>query len=200
MVTLNAYDNQLYAWGKGPTQMTVTAPDVGVTTQTPITIRGTIMDNSAGSNQEAPAANFPNGLPCVSDESQRTWMEYVYMQQPKPNNATGVPVTIDVMDSNGNYRNIGTTTSDDSGFFTYTWTPDIAGDYIVFASFGGSESYYGTSAETSFYAGDPAPTAAPTAAPVQSTADMYFVPAVAAIIIVIVVCFAITILMLRKRP
>jgi signal transduction histidine kinase len=127
-------------------------------------------------------------------------MEYVYMQQPKPNNATGVEVVIDVMDANGNYRNIGTTISDDSGFFTYTWTPDISGDYVVYASFCGSESYYGTSAETSFYASDPAATPAPSDAPVQSTADMYFVPAVAAIIVVIVVCFAITILMLRKRP
>ena len=42
-------------------------------------------------------------------------MGYVYQQQPLPNNFTGVPVTIDVMDSNGNYRNIGTATTDATG-------------------------------------------------------------------------------------
>jgi hypothetical protein len=200
MTTLNAYDNQLYAWGKGPTKMTVTAPDVGVLTSTPITIRGTIMDISAGSKQEAPAARFANGLPCVSETSQQVWMEYVYMQQPRPNNATGVPIQLDVLDSNGNYRNIGTTTSDDSGMFTYTWQPDISGDYKVYARFEGSESYYAASAETSFHASEAATTPAPTTATLQSTVDLYFVPAVIAIIIVIVIGFAVTIVLLRKRP
>ncbi|TRO53013.1 hypothetical protein E2P61_02350, partial [Candidatus Bathyarchaeota archaeon] len=97
MVTLNAYDNQLYAWGKGPTRMTVDAPSVGVTAETPVTVRGTITDISAGSLQEAQAARFPNGLPCVSEESQQLWMEYVYMQQPRPTNTTGVDVTISVL-------------------------------------------------------------------------------------------------------
>ena len=69
VTVLNAYDNQLYTYGKGPSAMTVTAPDVGATTATPITIRGTITDISAGTKQEAQAANFPNGVPCVSDES-----------------------------------------------------------------------------------------------------------------------------------
>ena len=123
MTTLNAYDNQLYTWGKGPVKMSVTAPSVGVSTSTSIVIRGTVMDISAGASQEAQAARFPNGLPCVSEESQNAWMEYVYMQQPRPTNTTGVPVTINVIDSNGNYRTIGQTTSDDSGMFTFTWTP-----------------------------------------------------------------------------
>ena len=63
MTVLNAYDNQLYTYGKGPSAMTVTAPDVGVTTATPVTIRGTITDIAAGTKQEAQAANFPNGVP-----------------------------------------------------------------------------------------------------------------------------------------
>jgi hypothetical protein len=52
-------------------------------------------------------------------------MEYVYMQQPMPLDVTGVPVTISVLDANGNYRQIGTATSDGSGMFTLTWTPAI---------------------------------------------------------------------------
>ena len=39
------------------------------------------------------------------------FMESVYMQQSMPPNITGVPVTLSVLDSNGNYREIGTTTS-----------------------------------------------------------------------------------------
>jgi hypothetical protein len=71
-----------------------------------------------GSKQEAVAANFPNGLPYVSDASMTGFMEAVYEQQEMPHNITGVPVTISVTDSNGNYRTIGTTTSDASGFFS----------------------------------------------------------------------------------
>ena len=200
MTTFNSYDNQIYAYGMGPTKTTVNAPSVGVTTKTPITITGTIADISAGSQQEAVAANFPNGLPAMSDLSQSTWMEYVYMQQPCPTNVTGVPVTISVIDNNGNSRPIGTTTSDGSGTFSLTWTPDISGNYVVTASFAGSQSYYPSSAETHFTATEPAATAppAPTAAP--SMADLYFIPSVAAIIVVIIIVGALIMLMLRKRP
>jgi hypothetical protein len=200
MTTFNSYDNQIYAYGMGPTKTTVNAPSVGVTTKTPITITGTIADISAGSQQEAVAANFPNGLPAMSDLSQSAWMEYVYMQQPCPTNVTGVPVTISVIDNNGNSRPIGTTTSDGSGTFSLTWTPDISGNYVVTASFAGSQSYYPSSAETHFTATEPAATAppAPTAAP--SMADLYFIPSVAAIIVVIIIVGALIMLMLRKRP
>ena len=36
MTTLNAYDNQIYAWGKGPSEMTVTAPNIELQLGTPI--------------------------------------------------------------------------------------------------------------------------------------------------------------------
>ncbi len=63
------------------------------------------------------------------------WMEYVYMQKPRPTEATGVPVIIDVLDANGNYRNIGNTTSDANGFYSLQWTPDIPGKFTVIATF-----------------------------------------------------------------
>jgi hypothetical protein len=200
MTTLNAYDNQIYAYGKGPSAMSVTAPKTSFEIGKSLVIEGSVIDISAGTQQQAQAANFPNGLPCVSDDSQRAWMEYVYMQQPCPTNVTGVPVSISVLDSNGNNRNIGTATTDASGMFSFQWTPDIPGKYVVTAKFEGSESYYSSFAETSFVA-DPT-SATPTPAPpvAQSAADMYFIPAVAAIIIAIAVGFAITILVLRKRP
>jgi hypothetical protein len=201
MTTLNAYDNQIYAWGKGPTKITVTAPNLGVTTATPITIQGTITDNSAGSGQEAVAANFPNGLPCVSEASQSAWMEYVYMQQPRPTNATGVPITINVVDSNGNFRTIGTVTSNVYGTYSLTWTPDISGDYTIIATFAGSESYYSSTASAAFYASEPATAATSQPTAVPSMADVYFLPMSIAIIVAIVVIGVIlALLLLRKRP
>jgi hypothetical protein len=211
LLSRNAYDNQIYAFGKGPSSVTVTAPDVGVTTETPVTIRGTVMDVSPGTRalvqpdvtrtkQNEVALRFPNGVPCVSDESQSKWMEYVYQQQPLPTNATRVEVVLDVIDANGNYYNIGTATSDTSGMFTFTWTPIIPGEFTVVATFDGTNSYYGSCAETSFYASEaPAPTPEPTPMP-ASTADLYFVPMSVGIIIAIIVVGALlAILLLRKR-
>jgi hypothetical protein len=129
------------------------------------------------------------------------FMAYAYMQMEKPTNTTGVPVTLSVLDSNGNYRQIGTTTSDADGYYTYNWTPDITGSYTVYASFGGSTSYWPSQAETSF-AIDPA-AATPTPSPVatQSVADQYFVPAIAGIFVLIIIVLALVVLsMLRKRP
>jgi hypothetical protein len=202
LVDLNSYDNQLYAYGMGPSRTTVCVPEVGVTTATPITITGTIMDTSAGSQQNAVAANFPNGLPCVSDASMTQFMEAVYMQQPMPTNVTGVPVTVSVTDSNGNHYNIGTVTTDASGTYSLTWTPIIPGNFTVYATFAGTQAYYGSSAEAHFYAGSPPPTPAPTASPpsgLASTGSLEL--GVAAVIIVIVVCVAaLAVLMIRKKP
>jgi len=200
MVCINAYDNQIYGYGQGPSATTVTAPQLGVTTVTPVTITGTVTDISAGSKQQAVAMNFPNGLPAVSDESMSQFMEAVYMQQPMPTNVTGVPVTLSVIDSNGNYRQIGTTTTNAMGTYGFTWTPDITGDYTVIATFAGSGSYYGSSAQTYLYATAPAPTASPYPVVNLPPTEMYFAISTVAIIIAIAIIGALIMLMLRKRP
>jgi hypothetical protein len=212
MLSMNAYDNQIYAFGKGPSTMTVSAPSVGVSTATPITISGTVMDISPGTRaitqpditltkQNEIALNFPNGIPCVSDASQSRWMEYVYQQQPAPTNTKGVAVTLSVLDANNNFRTIGTPTSDATGTFSYTWTPDIPGDYTIIASFAGSNSYYGSSATTHVYASSPAATHEPTATPVTGLAtssDVMYV-GVAIIIAVIIAIAIVGLLILRKH-
>ena len=200
MVTLNAYDNQIYAWGKSATKLTVNAPAVGITTATPITISGSIYDLASGTQQEAIAARFPHGLPAVSDESMTPWMEYVYMQQDKPTNTTGVPISLDIIDTNGNYRHIGTTVSDANGKFAFTWTPDIEGDYSVIASFAGSESYYGSNDEAFFTAS--APAASSTQEPQQPApqTDMYVLGIGVAIIVAIAIVGLVLAMMIRKRP
>ena len=94
--------------------------------------------------------NFPHGVPVVDDAYMAPWMAYVYEQQTMPQNATGVIVSIDVIDANGNFRNIGTATTDLTGKFSFMWTPDIAGKYTLIASYGGSNSYWGSSSKTAF--------------------------------------------------
>ncbi len=202
MLYYNMYDNQIYDIGQGPSSTTVTAPDVGVTTATPITITGTVTDVSPGTQQTEQKADFPNGVPCVSDASQSQWMEYVYMQKPEPTNVTGVPVTISVVDSNGNSRVIGTTTTDASGTYSLGWTPDITGAYTVIASFAGSNSYWGSSAEAHFDAAAAPATPAPSATPVSGLASTSTVElGIAAVIIVIIIIGAVlALLLLRKRP
>lgn len=122
------------------------------------------------------------------------------MQQSRPTNATGVPVTLYVLDANGNYRSIGTTTSDSNGKFALTWKPDIPGDFTVYANFAGTESYYSSSDEAFFTVSAPTPTATPAPTPPQSMADQYLLPGIIGLAIVIIVVGAVIIIALRKRP
>jgi hypothetical protein len=195
LVATNYYDGRVYCFGKGPSTATVTAPNLGVTTATPITITGTVMDNSPGQPQNS--VLFPSGLPCVSDASMSHFMEYAYQQAAMPTNTTGVPVILSVIDSNGNNRVIGTAKTDSSGTYSLTWTPDIPGDFTVIATFAGSESYWPSNAETHFYASEPAPTASPYPTVNLPPTEMYFAASTIAIIIAIAI---IGVLILKKKP
>jgi len=106
--------------------------------------------------------------------------------------------TLDVQDSNGNYRNVGTAVSDLSGMFTFTWKPDIEGDFKVFAAFAGSESYWPSTAETSFVV-DPAPPAPAEVTFPPDNSATYATYSTVAIIIAIAVVGAVMVLILRKR-
>ena len=202
IATMDTYDQQVYAIGKGPSDTTVTAPGIGVTAGGSLVITGTVTDISPGTEKYALAARFPQGVPAVSDASMSDWMLYVYKQFTRPANATGVEVSIDAVDPNGNFVHLGTATSDSSGFYSFEWTtPDIPGKYTVIATFAGSKSYYASYAETSAVVTEAAPTPTPTAIPLQSVSDMYFVPAIAGIIVAIAIVGALlAFLMLRKRP
>jgi hypothetical protein len=198
-LTWNSFDNQLYSFGKGPSATTVAvSPAVSVHGGSVI-VTGTVTDISAGASQQAVAANFPNGLPCVSDDSMEAWMEYVYMEQVRPADATGVEVSISVLDPNDNCYEVGTATSDASGLFSFAFTPEVPGKYTVIATFEGSESYYGSYAETAINVEDaPAATPAPTPTPAPMT-DSYVLGIGAGAIIAIVIIGLVIILMLRKR-
>jgi outer membrane protein assembly factor BamB len=193
----NGYDNRIYSVGRGPSATTVSAPNLGAAFGQPVVISGTVMDTAAGTNQDEQAARFPNGVACVSDENMMEWMGYVYQQKPFPSNCTGVPVTIDVLDSNGNYRTIGTATSDASGVFSFEWTPDIPGKFTVIASFEGTNGYWPSYAEAAFTVMEAPEATPPPTPPPASMTDTYVAGFGIAIIIAIVIGFAL--LLLKKR-
>jgi hypothetical protein len=197
----NYYDNQIYAVAKGPSQTTVTASPKVSTYGDKVLVEGTVTDISAGTKQTELAARFPAGVPAISDASQSAWMEYVYMKQEVPSNATGVPVTISVLDPNGNYYTVGTTTSDIGGTFKLAFTPQVSGEYTIYATFAGSGSYYKSSAETAVSIGAAAATPAPTAAPltdVATNANLMTFMAIGVIAIIIAIA-VVGLLLLRKH-
>ncbi len=201
MAGLNAgYDNRLYAFGKGASATTVEAAPKSSTNGDAVLVEGMVTDIAPGLKGYDIAARFPNGVPAVSDASMTDFMQYVWMQYPKPTSTTGVDVTITVIDPNNNIYTVATATSDDKGFYSCSFVPDVSGDYKVIASFAGSKSFWGSSDETAIVVSD-APQA--TTAPVEkgpTAVELYFVPAVIAIIVAIIIVGLVMVLMLRKRP
>jgi outer membrane protein assembly factor BamB len=201
LVQWNSYDKQLDAFGQSQTATTTSVANKFSVLGEKILVEGMVTDQSPGTKDDNRIARFPNGVPAVSEESQEEWMEYVYMQQPKPTNATGVDVVLSVIDPNDNCYEVGRTTGNANGIYQMTFVPDVPGEYTLIATFPGSTSYYSSSAQTAFVVEDAAPTPAPTDAPAESVADIYFVPAVAGIIVAIVIVVALQVLLLlKKRP
>lgn len=128
-------------------------------------------------------------------------MNYVYMQKPMPTNSTGVLVTLTAIDPNHNLISLGSTTTDSSGNYGFIWTtPNIPGAYQIKATFSGTNSYWGSSDTTYLNTVEQTTaTTQPTPVP-QSSADMYFIPSIVAVIVVMIIGFAVLYLALRKRP
>jgi len=157
IATMDTYDMQIYAIGKGPSAVTVTASPQTVAKGYSVMIKGTVTDESPGTKEYALTARFPNGVPAVSDDDMDEWMLYVYKQlSSRPEDVTGVPVKLAYLLPDGSWKDIDETTSDIYGNFGYMWTPPDEGTYLIKAFFLGSEAYYGSQATT--YVGvDPAP-------------------------------------------
>ncbi len=167
MVQWNSLDAQIYTFGKGQTATSIKIEDDVVSNGDSVMIKGMVTDESSGTKNPDRIARFPNGVPAVADESMSEWMEYVYMQQIKPTNATGVPVRLTAIDPSGNTVDVGIVISDISGMYKKLWTPQTEGEYTIIALFGGSESYWPSSAQTAIGVTS-AEQAAPTTAPTQS--------------------------------
>ena len=127
-------------------------------------------------------------------------MEYMFQQQIFPADATGVEVSLDAWDPNGNFAHIGTVTSEVTGDYGLAFEPEVPGTYKIIATFAGSKAYGPSFAQTFIDVSDaPAATPAPTSAPPSMT-DTYVLGIGAAAIIAIIAIGIILILMLRKRP
>jgi len=155
LISHNNYDNMLYAFGKGPTAITVTASQKVLSKGSSVMIEGTITDQSPGKP----------GTPAISDEDMSVWMNYLYEQQKMPVNAKGVAVKLTAVDPNNNIIDIGTTTSDTSGNYATVWTPTIEGMYQVTATFEGTNSYTRSHTTTYVSVGPAETTETPTSTP-----------------------------------
>ncbi|MCW3996829.1 MAG: PQQ-binding-like beta-propeller repeat protein [Candidatus Bathyarchaeota archaeon] len=203
LLVVDSHDNELYCFGKGPSATTVSAPQTVPALGASVMITGTVTDQTqTGRRNLAGSVDFSlKGTPAISDEYMDAWMEYMFHQRPMPTNAKGVDVELHAIDPNGNWIPIGTATSDSAGKYGISFKPEVPGTYQIVAEFKGSNSYGPSFGTTYLAVGNEAPTAPPPTAQPQSIADMYFVPAIAGIIVAIIVVGAIlALLLLRKRP
>jgi outer membrane protein assembly factor BamB len=180
------YDGNIWFFGKGKTATTVSVQQDVIAKGDPVLIQGTVTDQSTGAKD----------TPAISDEDMTEWMEYLYRGYPMPTDATGVPVMLQAMRSNGSIIDIGWATSDIMGHYEHLWTPPAEDTYKILATFCGSGSYWMSSAQTAL-----AVTAAPEAPP-EPTEEPAYTAIDLAIIAAVVVAIIIGILnlwALRKR-
>jgi len=197
----NSYDSRIYTLGRGPSETTVTVGPKSSTIGGNVVIEGAVNDVSVGLGTTEIKGRFPAGVPACSDNTMKDWMAYVHQQQLMPSDFTGVNVHLVVQDGNGNWQDLGTTTTDSKGQYSMTYTPNIPGDYKIYAYFDGTKGFWPSNAETTFntVSAPEAATPAPTAGP--SMADQYLLPLGATTIILIVIVGAVlALLLLRKRP
>jgi outer membrane protein assembly factor BamB len=149
IATIDSYDSQVYAIGKGPSEMTVTPSNAVINAENTVLISGTVMDVSPGTEQDNIKYRFSKGVPAVSDESMSEWMLYVYKNFGRPMDTQGVDVTVFAQQGD-RVIDVGTAVSDASGRFAITWTPptDATGNWDVYAYFSGSGAYYGSWAKS----------------------------------------------------
>jgi len=193
IATMDVYDQQVYAIGKGPSKMTATAPNTGVTTGTAALISGTVMDVSPGTQTDKMQLRFADGVPAVSDESMSEWMLYVYKQFSRPMDATGVEVTVFAQQGD-RVIDIGKTVSDANGRYSIAWTPpeDATGVWDIYAYFSGSAGYYGSFAKTEM-----AVSAAPVVEQVETPPYEWYIVGMGLAILAAVIIFGL--LSLRKK-
>jgi hypothetical protein len=175
-------------FGKGESAVTVSALPSVIANGDSVLIEGTILDQSAGAKD----------TPCIADEDMTDWMEYLYLGWPMPTDASGVPVRLAAIRSDGSFFDIATVTSDVMGHFEYLWTPIEEDTYKVLAMFEGTESYWPSSAQVGLGVG-PEPTPYPEAPtegevaeevvnqlPDYSTTDLAIIAAIVVVAILVV--------------
>ncbi len=201
IVQMDTYDQRMYAFGKGPSEITVEAPLTGISSGSVATIRGTMMDVSPGTEDTSLRLRFPKGVPAVADESVGEWMNYVYHQFERPADVVGVTVKLEAVDPGNEYHDLGTTTSDSYGNYGFEFKPEVEGKWMIIVTFQGSNSYYPSTATTYMTVG-PAPTPEQPITPEEPEPEAPWLTTEIAIIIAVVavaVIAAVGYWVLRKR-
>jgi hypothetical protein len=214
IIAYDLQDGMIYCYGKGNSATTVSAPQTVPALGSSVVITGTVTDetdtgrlntNAAGASQfnslDVPVSGDYDftlkGTPAIGDDSMDAWMEYMYHQRPMPTNATGVEVSLDTIDPNGNYVHIATVTSDSSGNYGYAYTPDVPGTYQIIATFAGSAAYGPSSATTYLSVGEAPPA---TAAPPEYPQPIDYTMTIIGAAVVLLIAIAIVgILLFRKK-
>jgi len=143
-LTISSNDGYKYVFGKGESATTVSVQNDVIAKGNSVLIKGTVLDQSPAQPD----------TPCVSKESMSTQMQYLFFGFPidgiwHNEMITGVPVTLTAVDSDDNWIDIGTTTTDGYyGTFGLAWTPTDEGTYKIIASFESDDSYGSSAAAT----------------------------------------------------
>jgi outer membrane protein assembly factor BamB len=198
IATIDSYDSQIYAIGKGPSEVTVASSNAVTTAGNTVLISGTVMDLSPGTEQFEISKRFAKGVPAVADEDMSDWMLYVYKNFERPMFTKGVEITIFAQQGD-RVIDIGKIVSDDSGRFATTWTPptDAAGNWDVYAYFSGSGAYYGSWAKSEMAVLEaPAPPPEPEPLPPYG---LYIALAAIAIIIAVVIVGLLLFLRINRK-
>ena len=198
IVGFGSYDNTINVLGKGPSTTTVMTPNTGAAKGSKLLLSGTVMDISPGTKDTKTLLRFPDGVPCVADESMSEWMMYVYKTEQMPAMPMGVTVYLEAIEPDGAYLYIGETTTDMYGNYGMEFTPAKEGKYMIMASFKESGAYYG-STDTAYLAVGPQVTASGPITPethgtpiITTEVAIILIAAIAAIVII-------AFLVMRKR-
>jgi hypothetical protein len=115
---------------------------------------------------------------------------------------TGVLVSLDTVDPNGNSIHIADVTTDGySGTFGYPWQPDISGQYTVTATFMGDDAYSSSFATKYVSISETNQSTSPTPSQISfDTVNNTIITGLVALGIAIILSIAIVgVLLLRKR-
>lgn len=159
LFALDAYTNQLFCFGKGPSAVTVSVSQPQIAKGEYVWITGTVTDQSAGQKD----------TPCVSTADMSGWMQYLHSSFPVVTNKHGVTLTLYAQGSDGNTITIGdVTTNGDNGEFAMQWVPPAEGMYTITGVFLGDDSYWTSNGDTHLAVGPQA--VAPTSSSSSTTA------------------------------
>ena len=131
-------------------------------------------------------------------------MSYLHLQSqmqnmPHPEAPTGVPVSIDAVDPNGNFVHIADTTSDISSSYSAAWKPTSIGKWTITATFAGSPAYSSSWAKTAIVVDSTPEAPPPVEFPVIPDNSMMLNAILAAVVVAIILAIVAIALVLRKR-